>query len=460
MLNHSLLNNSTIQNNTNAFNLNPNFLINSNNVDASLYTSYPFNKINTNYMITADSIYSGIDWIYYYIEQINAFDIQLWYLWFFLNASALYDNVFYKVLFFFVNENFSFLLYWSVLLGEFFFWKLFDFAGLSPWTLNYFSICGSGLLNHPELIYHNTSALKSYITESNVELDVFLKTFLTNETFHNLILLIVNFLLINIIFLIGILFYFSFFSSFTKEESTIDNDFMIASLTIEAEEEIACIDDILLTLIIVMYVFGWFFYMHCWIILTPMPELTLAFYLFPLLYYVILSIPLFLVYDFGIFFLAYLKGSSQLPLLLLELVYDYIALAAFYIRILVQGVRLILMIFTYFSLHEFILHYSVDQKWLFGSESILEDLYNLSPSTASFNYFILFNFFSKISYWLYELLHTFFVLTAQFIAFFAMIFWLFFFLYTFFISEKHEAYFDHKRKQRKLLITNLLNLKK
>lgn len=69
-----------------------------------------------------------------------------------------------------------------------------------------------------------------------------------------------------------------------------------------------------------------------------------------------------LILDFGLFFLTFLKGSSQLPLLALELIYDYIALAAFYIRVLVQSVRLILMIFTFFSLHEMILEMKFNQR--------------------------------------------------------------------------------------------------
>lgn len=49
-------------------------------------------------------------------------------------------------------------------------------------------------------------------------------------------------------------------------------------------------------------------------------------------------------------------------------------------------------------------------------------------------------------YFIYELLHTFFVVTAQFFAFIGMVFWLFFFLYTFFVFEPQEAYLSSKRK--------------
>jgi hypothetical protein len=44
-------------------------------------------------------------------------------------------------------------------------------------------------------------------------------------------------------------------------------------------------------------------------------------------------------------------------------------------------------------------------------------------------------------------MHTFFVVTAQFTAFFAMVFWLFFFLYTYFSVEQHEAYLYILRKK-------------
>jgi hypothetical protein len=60
--------------------------------------------------------------------------------------------------------------------------------------------------------------------------------------------------------------------------------------------------------------------------------------------------------------MAYLRGVASVPVFLLELVFDFVALMAFYIRILVQGVRLLLMSFTYISLHDFILYFNLDQS--------------------------------------------------------------------------------------------------
>ena len=65
------------------------------------------------------------------------------------------------------------------------------------------------------------------------------------------------------------------------------------------------------------------------------------------------------------------------------------------------------------------------------------------------SYFFLTVFPGQLVYWVYEILHTYFVVTVQFSAFFAIVFWLFLFLYTFFVSEKHEDYFVSLRSRYK-----------
>jgi hypothetical protein len=103
--------------------------------------------------------------------------------------------------------------------------------------------------------------------------------------------------------------------------------------------------------------------------LSMMPELVLVFYLFPGLYYIIIGIPTFLIYDFGIYFLAYLRGVGAGAVLFVELMFDYIAVIIFYTRILVQGVRLVLMIFTYASMHDLVLYFTFGQKMFLGAET-------------------------------------------------------------------------------------------
>jgi hypothetical protein len=149
----------------------------------------------------------------------------------------------------------------------------------------------------------------------------------------------------------------------------IDADYLVSNSSVEAEKEISCYDDMILGIVVLIYVFGWYFYINCWSLISIMPELILVFYLFPGLYLIIVGIPTLLVYDFGVFFLAYLKGIGSSPVLIFELMYDYIAIIIFYTRILVQGVRLILMLFTYASMHDLIMYFSFNQRILCEDES-------------------------------------------------------------------------------------------
>lgn len=100
-----------------------------------------------------------------------------------------------------------------------------------------------------------------------------------------------------------------------------------------------------------------------------MPELMLIFYFLPILYFIIFGIPTFLIYDFGIFFLVYLRGVGSSSNIISELMFDYIAVLIFYTRILVQGIRLVLMLFTYLSMNDLILFFSFDQGMFLGTES-------------------------------------------------------------------------------------------
>jgi hypothetical protein len=88
-----------------------------------------------------------------------------------------------------------------------------------------------------------------------------------------------------------------------------------------------------------------------------MPELILVFYLFPGLFYIIIGVPTFLIYDFGIFFLSYIVGVAAGSVLAVALMFDYISVIIFYVRILVQSVRLVLMLGTYAGMHDVVLYF-------------------------------------------------------------------------------------------------------
>ena len=405
-------------------------------------------------------LYHGIDWLYVNVSFIFCYDFKLWYFW---GYNSVFDesfDFFFFFCWFFSLLDSSYQFFYSVCLDLYIQSTLIKLPLFDEWYRNFLNSKENSLffIFHPELIF-----LKNFIF-------YYFNNFFTNqrfviynnvdyENFQTFLSFFVQYLFLLFFCLGFIIFYFSYFTNPYKEENFIDSDYLVASASVEAEKEISSFDDIILTFIVLFYIFGWYFYIHCWSLLSYMPELILVFYLFPGLYFIILGIPTFLIWDFGIFFLVYLRGVGSAPFLAIELMYDYLAVIIFYTRILVQGVRLVLMLFTYASMHDVVLFFSFHQKMFLGSEFIWEGGNFLHINFDSFSYFFLFSLPGIFIYWIYEILHTFFVVTIQFAAFFAIVFWLFLFLYTFFVLEKQENYFFFKRSEKKKYFNYLYQLK-
>jgi hypothetical protein len=87
-----------------------------------------------------------------------------------------------------------------------------------------------------------------------------------------------------------------------------------------------------------------------------MPETTILIFLFPLFYYTISNTPTFLVNDFGIMYNCYIRGVSPTRIIIFELMYDYVAVIAFYGRLLTQAIRIALMFYAYAYMHDYVLY--------------------------------------------------------------------------------------------------------
>lgn len=400
-------------------------------------------------------LYHGINWVYLYSNFIFFFNLKL----IFLNILNFffYDNFILFNYWFFYCFNSSYQLIFSVLCDQFFFDSIKKFFYIDEWFKNIFSIKDLSILlvSHQEFFFIKFQIIKNFYFNYFTNIFLSLYNYIEFEVMFLPILLFIQLTIIISIFILFINCYCSFFLTFLKEEHTIDADYFFNFLTIESEKEITCFDDIILVLTALTFIFGWYFLLNCWFILINLPELTIIFFLFPILYIIIIGIPTFLIYDFGIYYLVYLKGVGSSSLILFELMFDYIAIIIFYTRILVQGVRLILMIFIYFSMHELLLDFFFKNNLFLNYEIKSETLNNSFLNNSSISYYFLFIIPGKIFYWIYEVFHMFFVVTVQFIAFFAIVFWLFLFLYTFFVIEKQENFFFEKRIKRKNYFKNV-----
>ena len=85
--------------------------------------------------------------------------------------------------------------------------------------------------------------------------------------------------------------------------------------------------------------------------ITPI-ILVLSFYFLLLLVVAVLLIPLYLIYNYGVYFLAYIRGASLKKNLFFELLVDCLNLISYFLRINIQFIRIMLINFMFFMYEE------------------------------------------------------------------------------------------------------------
>ena len=431
-------------------------------LDNAKVTNNSFDLSSLSYDTGIHSMYSGIDWVYTHVETLYMYDYRVIYFWL---LNSIFDesmDLFFLSIWYSTIQISSLQLFWSLILDSYIFSNLFQFSLTDEWVRSFMSSKDSALfvIYHPEFIFFKNQIFNNYFFDFLADINISAIQYLDSQSLLSPIMLFPQLLFITYIAFLFVSFYFSHYSSSSKEESTIDADYLCASVTIESEKELGSFDDILMPSIIIIYTFGWYFFLFFWNLFSCAPELVLAFFFFPLLYYTILNTPTFLLYDFGILFTCYLKGIAPSPNLIFELMFDYVSVISYYVRILTQAVRLALMFSAYAGMHDFVLYMDYSHRYLTGNESIWEEISNIDCSTSSITYFFLGTLPGILLNWMYEVFHTFFVVTGQFVAYFGMIFWLFLFLFTFFVIEKQESYFEERRKFRQDLLKKIRNINK
>ena len=111
------------------------------------------------------------------------------------------------------------------------------------------------ILNHPEYYF----IYKSYLNEfyQNYFTNIYLSIYLLNinESYISSIMMFPQFIFIFILVLFLLLTYFNYYINYNTEDNIVDHDYLTYNVTIEAEEEIGSMDDMLLTSVILLYIF-------------------------------------------------------------------------------------------------------------------------------------------------------------------------------------------------------------
>jgi hypothetical protein len=155
----------------------------------------------------------------------------------------------------------------------------------------------------------------------------------------------------------------------------------------------------MIVMLVVFFVFGVYFLFYCLALVTSYTNNFVCIYiLFPLVFFFIYVAPACLLFDFGVYLFVYLRGSGPTAMLAAELLYDLINLFAFFIRVLIQLARILLMLIAGGSLQEFIFYFSIDYKFLICNEAFLDTIYNLEFNAKSLTLFFFTKFPAHILY--------------------------------------------------------------
>lgn len=108
---------------------------------------------------------------------------------------------------------------------------------------------------HPEYFFIFKSILFSYYSlySSNIYLSNY--SFVLDESFISPSLMFFQLFFICFLTIIFLITYFSYYNNANSEDNIIDHDYLSYNVTIEAEEEIGSMDDMLLTSVILLYIF-------------------------------------------------------------------------------------------------------------------------------------------------------------------------------------------------------------
>ena len=183
-----------------------------------------------------------------------------------------------------------------------------------------------------------------------------------------------------------------------------------------SEKKLNSFDDlVIIILLLLSFYFVYIFYLLGLVFLIDYENLFVFF--FVLLLGIIVHILLNLVFNMGYYLSSFIKGAGDNKSIIYNLLFDYVNILSFHLRVLVQLVRIIVIYGTYYQLvllyNEFSYSYSY--------------INNLSYSYESYSTMSYILIYIRV---VFEIGHTLIIFFMQAVVFSFMVFWLFQFLFT------------------------------
>lgn len=327
---------------------------------------------------------------------------------------------FTPIAFYSSNSYFDFIQKVNVYFPYFY---MLDYVNMYYLKNIFYSVSISGNLSNNTVLYTNLVI--------NLNLNV-LTTIVFNKWSYFFAALFVVYFFSNIMkvrYQYGFNFYFTYFKT-------------LADL---GEQEYGSYDDYKFFVFFLVQMFVW----YCWVFFvgytfsvqseSKLVLLTLSIMI------TILSIPVRLLWDFGLAFGMYVRGAASSSNLVVEAFFDIIGVIIIFTRFIVQNIRFLLVFVAFFELFEWVAT-TVEMSAITQTFQCGIDKHNILADPQSVFAFLLLTLKTMFIY-LYHLLHLIIVSFMQIGVYLMVSFWLFFFLYTSFFKVTLDNYFSVRRNK-------------
>lgn len=245
-----------------------------------------------------------------------------------------------------------------------------------------------------------------------------------------------------VLFLGGVIFYSLAYGA--KLLSTFSNSLDLHQVAFnyfaDLEEEMGAADDALFYFLTFGLIIVWFFFFTLFSAYIS-GSISWIISLFVIVGATAIIIPSFVLKNFGLGAVMYVRGSGRTTSLAFEAMLDFVSVAVIMIRFLIQNIRFVFIFSAFFELYEFI----YDKVYYDSVLGLTNSVWSNSSASYLYWYEFVGHFILQWILYLYYLGHLTLLFIAQLSIYFALSFWLFFFLYTTFTLEAHEKYFLVKR---------------
>lgn len=187
-------------------------------------------------------------------------------------------------------------------------------------------------------------------------------------------------------------------------------NFIYLLLLTENEKELNAADDLIYVFVSFLLIFIYNFSIYSFFSFTNV-NLTFLYFMFFNLFFILISIPLNVLVDYGFYFCIYIRGCSNSLIISYEIILDYINILAYWLRIIIQLIRLIVIFVTFYTFNEMYCEYYYYYVLIF----------NPLTTFSQISYNLIINIMYFLIHWFFEFWHLLFIFLLQSIAFNIMV---------------------------------------